>query len=109
MIFRKYDIIYIKGNNKYEKNIQGLNRPFVVISNDIGNFYSNILLVCPLTTRHKKEYLPTHVDIRYNNSVVLCEQIFTINQSNCLYITSIVKAEEKNKINDALKASLDLY
>ena len=40
-------------------------RPVVVVQNNIGNKYSNTVIVLPITSRFKKK-LPTHVSISKN-------------------------------------------
>lgn len=106
-MYKKGDIVLLKDNFKYCKNIQGKTRPVLVVSNDVGNHYSNICLVSPLTTKKKKSNQPTHININYNDSVVLTEQIFTVNQSDLIYISKIDKNDMK-KVNEALKVSLSL-
>lgn len=46
MKIKRGDIVYVSDNNKYQGNIQNRNRPFLIVSNDIGNSYSNICLRC---------------------------------------------------------------
>ena len=60
---------------------QGGVRPAVVVSNNIGNQFSPILIVVPLTTS-EKGYLPTHVSMNIGlvPNTALCEQIRTISK-----------------------------
>lgn len=63
--------------NPYSGSEQGGVRPAIVVQNDDGNFYSNVLLVVPLTTQIKKRNMPTHF-ILHNRflsapSMAICE------------------------------------
>ena len=43
-------------------------RPVLVVSNDIGNQYSPVIVIVPITSRRiGKKQLPTHVEVRYRN------------------------------------------
>ena len=46
--------VYMMDLNPYSGSEQGGIRPAIVVQNDDGNFYSNVLLVVPLTTQIKK-------------------------------------------------------
>ncbi len=67
-------------------HIQDGFRPVVIVSNDACNRYSPIVSVIPLTTKHKKPRLPTHVMLREHGlacaSTVLCEQITQVDKSS---------------------------
>lgn len=52
--------VYMMDLNPYSGSEQGGVRPAIVVQNDDGNFYSNVLLVVPLTTQIKKRYMSTH-------------------------------------------------
>ena len=61
-------------------------RPVLVVSNDIGNRYSPVIVAVPITSRRiGKKWLPTHVRVRMpellkNDSTALTEQIRTIDK-----------------------------
>ena len=38
-------------------------RPVIVIQNDVGNKFSPTVIVAPLTSKIKKQTMPTHVEI----------------------------------------------
>ena len=52
--------VYMMDLNPYSGSEQGGIRPAIVVQNDDGNFYSNVLLVVPLTTQIKMRNMPTH-------------------------------------------------
>lgn len=87
-------------------------RPVVIIQNDVGNEYSPTTIVAMITSQFKK-YIPTHVQITNKslpfNSIVMTEQVKTIDKSRlCKYIGCLTK-DEINKIDLALKVSMGLY
>lgn len=60
--------------------IQGGNRPVVIVSNDICNEKSNAVTVVPVTRKMKHIKMPTHVLIMDGTSMVLAEQVMTIDK-----------------------------
>lgn len=59
---------------------QGGRRPVLILQNNKGNQHSSTVIVAPVTTRLKKQDLPTHVSISSDtglpaNSMVLLEAI----------------------------------
>lgn len=61
-------------------SIQGGSRPVVIVSNDICNEKSNAVTVAPVTRQIKHLEMPTHVLIMDGDSMVLAEQIMTIDK-----------------------------
>ena len=61
-------------------------RPVLVVSNDVGNQYSPVIVIVPITSRRiGKKQLPTHVEVKMpellkNDSTALTEQIRTIDK-----------------------------
>ena len=94
---------------------QGGVRPVVVIQNDVGNKYSPTVIVAAITSKINKAKLPTHVEIsakRYGllkDSVVLLEQIRTIDKKRLKEKAGLTDDDLYRKINDALKVSLGLF
>ena len=88
-------------------SVQSGIRPCVVVSNDVGNTYSNIYIVVPLTTKHKTN-LPTHVELT-TDSYALCEQCTTISGQQILRKKSKIENDKMENINQALKVALSLY
>lgn len=80
MVGRVYrgEIYYIHETERTGSEQTG-GRPGIIISNDIGNEHSPVVIIVYLTTREKKT-LPTHVKINTATrpSIALCEQIETI-------------------------------
>lgn len=109
MKVRRGDIVYLKEAFAMNRHIQGGNRPFVVISNNLGNLHSSICLIVPLTRSKCKHSLPTHANISYHDSICLCEQIFTISQFDISTVKYHLSHEDMRRINRGLETSLDLW
>lgn len=115
-MFEKGDIYYANLiNNQYNSHIQNGIRPVVILSNNVGNKYSPTLIVAPLTSQIKKTNIPTHIVItkdKYNllkmNSMILLEQIITINKTQLYTRIGTICDEDLHNINKGLKISLDL-
>ena len=112
---------YLKGTIFYanlEPKIgseQGGIRPVIIIQNDLGNKYSPTVITAAITSQTNKTKLPTHIEIGENtsglksNSVVLTEQIRTIDKSRLKEkIGHIDDINILNKLNDALEVSFGL-
>ena len=73
-VFEQGDIINL-GFNPQTGHEQKGRRPAVVISNNVFNKFSKLLMVCPITNTNK--HLPFHVELdsRTNiTGVILCDQ-----------------------------------
>lgn len=106
--------IYLANLNPVIGSEQGGTRPVLVIQNDIGNRYSPTTIVAAITSRIRKAKLPTHVEIsgaRFNldrDSVVLLEQIRTIDKLRLKERVAALDEESMAKVNEALSISLGL-
>ena len=91
---------------------QGGIRPVLIIQNDLGNRYSPTVIAAAITSQTNKTKLPTHIELGENtsglksNSVVLAEQIRTIDKSRLKEkIGHIEDSEIINQLNNALGVS----
>lgn len=111
MTLKRGDIVRID-TNKGIGHVQLGNRPALVVSNDVGNNYSKILIVAPMTGILKKLQLPTHVILNgYGldyTSVVMCEQLQTINKDEVTKKIGSLNQEDLSKIDTALRVSLNV-
>jgi len=93
---------------------QGGVRPVLIIQNDTGNRHSPTVICAAITSRMNKAKLPTHVELdaeKYRlikNSVVLLEQVRTIDKKRlkekvCHLDNTIIR-----RVNEALRISLEL-
>ena len=93
---------------------QGGIRPVIIIQNDIGNRYSPTVIVAAITSQINKAKLPTHVEIsseeyRLNrDSVVLLEQIRTLDKKRLKEKIGHMTEEDMKKVNKSLLISLNL-
>ncbi len=94
---------------------QGGIRPVLIIQNDLGNKYSPTVIAAAITSQTNKTKLPTHIELGENtsglksNSVVLTEQIRTIDKSRLKEkIGHIDDMQIMNKLNNALGVSFGL-
>lgn len=100
--------------NRVALQEQGGKRPVVVLQNNIGNRHSPTLIVATVTTRtKKKKNQPTHVLVDSNPafeepSMILLEQIFTIDKSRIERFMSYASKAEMLRIDMALLVSLAL-
>ena len=91
---------------------QGGIRPVVILQNDKGNHYSPTTIIAAVTSRKKKNYLPTHIKIKIPNSkrksVVMLEQVRTIDKSRLLEYIGKLDNGTMQKIDNAVKISFDI-
>lgn len=94
---------------------QGGIRPVLIIQNDLGNKYSPTVIAAAITSQTGKNKLPTHIEIDSqtcglkNNSVVLTEQIRTIDKSRLKEKIGHIDDEKIiNQVNSALGVSFGL-
>lgn len=91
---------------------QGGVRPVLVLQNDTGNRHSPTTIVAAITSCRTKAALPTHVVIRESglrcDSVVLLEQIRTLDKSRLGARLGQLDKEAMGRIDHALIASLGM-
>ena len=93
---------------------QGGVRPVLVIQNDIGNKYSPTVIVAAITSQINKAKMPTHIEINgeeyglTKDSVILMEQIRTIDKKRLKEKTGHIDDSLICTINQALKISVGL-
>ena len=86
---------------------QGGVRPVLVVQNDVGNKYSPTIIVAAITSQMNKVKLPTHVEVSADfglpkNSVVLLEQIRTIDKKRLREKVGYTDEFFMKKVNEAL-------
>ncbi|NLB79476.1 MAG: type II toxin-antitoxin system PemK/MazF family toxin [Clostridiaceae bacterium] len=93
---------------------QGGIRPVLVIQNDVGNRYSPTIIISAITSRQGKTRLPTHIEIPgelyglNKDSVILLEQVRTIDKRRLREKTGHLDNMLMIKVNDALSTSFGL-
>lgn len=92
---------------------QGGMRPVVVLQNDIGNKYSPCTIVAMITSQTKAK-LPTHITLHkgetglLKDSIVLLEQVRTIDKCRIAKKISTLPDYKMEEINNATLISLGL-
>ncbi|MGG1312839.1 MULTISPECIES: type II toxin-antitoxin system PemK/MazF family toxin [Cohnella] len=113
MIVKRGDIFYADLSPVVGSE-QGGVRPVLVIQNDIGNRFSPTVIVAAITAQIQKAKLPTHVEIdskfygMERDSVVLLEQIRTIDKQRLTDKITHLDEEMMRKVDDALQISVGL-
>ncbi len=93
---------------------QGGIRPVLIIQNDVGNRHSPTVICAAITSKMNKAKLPTHIELsaaRYDmdkDSVVLLEQLRTIDKKRLKDKVCHLDGEIMKKVDRALLISLEL-
>lgn len=93
---------------------QGGIRPVLIIQNDVGNKYSPTVIAAAITSQTNKSKLPTHININskeyglMKDSVILTEQIRTIDKSRLMEKIGQIDEGTMNQVNNALGVSFGL-
>ncbi|CCZ94849.1 transcriptional modulator of MazE/toxin MazF [Corallococcus sp. CAG:1435] len=104
--------VYYADLNPVVGSEQGGIRPVVVLQNNVGNKYSPTVIAAATTSKLTKAKLPTHIPLAKElsplpkDSVVLLEQIRTIDKSRIKEKIGELPPEVMQQINDALLLSL---
>ena len=90
---------------------QGGIRPVLILQNNTGNKHSPTVIAAAITTSRAKSRLPTHVPLAglpgiRRHSMVLLEQIRTIDKSRLLDRICAASPEIMNKVDAALAISV---
>ena len=111
--FPKRNDIYMADLPVTTKSVQYGRRPVLIVQNDVGNEMSPTTIVAPITSRNKRG-MPTHVLFGTETglsteSVVLCEQLVTVNTSILKdKVGQVTNAQTIREIDEALQCSLGL-
>ena len=93
---------------------QGGMRPVLIVQNDMGNKYSPTVIAAAITSKKYKTDLPTHIRVDADgcglqkDSIVLLEQIRTLDKSRLRDRMGALASPEMKKVNDALSVSFGL-
>lgn len=93
---------------------QGGVRPVLIVQNDVGNQYSPTVIAAAITSQTEKSKLPTHIELDSKNcglskdSVVLLEQIRTIDKRRLREKMGTLDASSMSQVNKALSISFGL-
>lgn len=113
MVIKRGDIFYADLRPVVGSE-QGGVRPVLIIQNDAGNRHSPTVICAAITSKMNKAKLPTHVELDtrrcqiVRNSVVLLEQIRTIDKRRLKEKVCHLDEEMMQSVDIALKVSLNI-
>ena len=93
---------------------QGGTRPVLIVQNDMGNKHSPTVIAAAITSQMNKARLPTHIELAgpavglTKNSVVLLEQIRTIDKRRLREHMGRLDSEMMDKVDNAIAVSFGL-
>ncbi len=93
---------------------QGGMRPVLIVQNDTGNKHSPTVIAAAITSQVGKARLPTHIELAAQgyglsrDSVILLEQIRTIDKSRLRERMGKLDEATMNKVDNAIAVSFGL-
>ena len=93
---------------------QGGIRPVLIVQNNVGNRFSPTVIAAAITSQQSKAKLPTHIPLHADtsglskDSVVLLEQVRTIDKRRLREHMGRVDSEMMGKIDNAIAVSFGL-
>ena len=93
---------------------QGGVRPVLIVQNDEGNKFSPTVIAAAITSQRDKANLPTHIEVDtgssglMKDSVVLLEQVRTIDKHRLKEKMGKLDENSMNRVNEALSISFGL-
>ena len=93
---------------------QGGTRPVLIVQNNTGNRYAPTVIAAAITSRQDKAVMPTHINIKGDScglakdSVVLLEQIRTLDKQRLKEKTGALSETDLAKVNHGLNISFGL-
>lgn len=113
MVVKRGDIYYADLSPVVGSEQGGI-RPVLIIQNDIGNKYSPTVIATAITSQINKAKMPTHIELDANeyglsrDSVVLAEQIRTIDKKRLKEKIGHLDDDLMGRVNQALEISFGL-
>ena len=114
MIIQRGDIYYADLRPVVGSEQGGI-RPVLIIQNDVGNRHSPTVICAAITSQMHKAKLPTHVELNtrrcamIKDSVILLEQLRTIDKQRLKEKICHIDEELQQKVDEALMVSLELH
>lgn len=93
---------------------QGGVRPVLIVQNDVGNKFSPTVIAAAITSQQSKAKLPTHIQLGaqecglMKDSVVLLEQIRTLDKKRLKEKMGCLDTQAMNQVNRAITISFGL-
>lgn len=106
--------VYVVGLDPTEGVEIAKTRPAVVIQNDVGNRFSDLTIVAPITSQYDAELYPTEVLVRApegglrSDSVVLLNQIRAVDKRRLTRRLGTLRRSTMTLVDEALAISVGL-
>ena len=90
-------------------------RPAIIVQNDIGNKYSPVTIVVPITSQNTEKIYPVEMLLTYENSGLkkdskaLFNQIRAVDKKRLIKKVGQINEESTESMNEALKISLGMW
>ena len=100
--------------SEHKGSIQCGVRPCIICGNNIQNRFSEVILISPITSSKTKKSIPTHLELRASecnlkaDSIVLFEQIQTIQKSQLINKVGSISDTMLEKVNNKLMIALGI-
>jgi mRNA interferase MazF len=113
MIVKRGDVFYADLSPVIGSEQGGI-RPVLIVQNDVGNRYSPTVICAAITSQINKAKLPTHIEVPcrkcalVKDSVVLLEQVRTIDKRRLREKIGHFDDEMMERVNRALSVSLGI-
>lgn len=113
LIIRRGDIYYADLSPVVGSEQGGI-RPVLIIQNNVGNRHSPTVICAAITSKMNKAKLPTHIELStkdyqiVKNSVILLEQIRTIDKQRLKEFVCHIDSGKMKKVEEAIRVSLEL-
>ena len=103
--FEQGDIIYLDFNPQTGHEQKG-RRPAIIITNNLFNKYSKMLMVCPITNTNKNHPFHTNLDSRTKTTgTILCDQARTLDiTARSATFVEKAPADVINKVTQLIKS-----
>jgi mRNA interferase MazF len=109
--YTKGMVYYIDLGNNYGVTVQQGRRPCIIVSNNLGNYFSDNVTVVPCTTSTSKTDLPTHLPVQVVNNVeslAICENVVTVSKRKCENFLGILDNTTMEKLDKCLAIALGI-
>ena len=113
MVVKRGDIFYADLSPVVGSEQGGI-RPVLIVQNDVGNKHSPTVIAAAITSQKDKSRLPTHIEVDSHScglakdSVVLLEQIRTIDKRRLKERMGELDPTSMSQVNSALQISFGL-
>lgn len=113
---KRNSIVFIRNpfNGSRNSHIMQGDHYAVVCQNDMGNAYSNSVIVCYITSKVKRLDIRANVPIHhyagldYRPAMIKCGQIMTLDRDDIIDVVDTLRPEDEIRFNQGIKASLAL-